>query len=117
MANFRAIKISRKQRQLQNKFGFTGLTRELSRSKDCFEYLQKFPTKPSYPPKKLAKISLPKKNPQIENLKPKKSFDHLCQLKSKSRVPPLGFIASLSQEYGSSYRVKCFLERETCVWF
>ena len=66
MANFRAIKISRKQ----NKFGFTGLTRELSRSKDCFEYLQKFPTKPSYPPKKLAKISLPKKNPQIENLKP-----------------------------------------------
>ena len=52
MANFGGIKISRKQRQLQNKFGFTGRTRELSRSKDCFEYLQKFPTKPSYPPKK-----------------------------------------------------------------
>ena len=39
---------------------------------------------------------------------PKKSFDHPCHL--KSRVPPLGFIASLSQssdpiEYGSSYRV------------
>ena len=40
---------------------------------------------------------------------PKKSFDHPCHL--KSRVPPLGLIASLSQssdptEYaGSSYRV------------
>ena len=39
---------------------------------------------------------------------PKKSFNHPCHL--KSRVPPLGFIASLSQssdpiEYGSSYRV------------
>ena len=39
---------------------------------------------------------------------PQKSFDHPCHL--KSRVPPLGFIASLSQssdpiEYGSSYRV------------
>ena len=61
MANFRAIKISRKQRQLQNKFGFTGRTRELSRSKDCFEYPQKFPTKPSYPQKNLPKFPYPQK--------------------------------------------------------
>ena len=61
MANFRAIKISRKQRQLQNKFGFTGRTRELSRSKDCFKYPQKFPTKPSYPKKNLPKFPYPKK--------------------------------------------------------
>ena len=70
----------------------------------------------------------PKKSPNRKYETPKKSFDHPCHL--KSGVPPLGFIASLSlslsilrsdrvwiELQSLLKQVKCFLERETRVWF
>ena len=47
------------------------------------EYPKKYLLKSSYPKKILAKIFLPKKIPKSKISNPKKSFDHLCHLKSE----------------------------------
>ena len=66
MPNFRAIKISRTQRQSQNSFVFILITEVSSgnyhKSSDCFEYPRKSVVKSSYPKKFLTKFSYPKKS-------------------------------------------------------
>ena len=76
MPNFRAIKISRTQRQSQNSLVFILIT-EVSRgnyheSSDCFEYPRKSVVKSSYPKKFLTKFSYPKKS-QNQNFQTPKS--------------------------------------------
>ena len=65
-AYFRAIKISRTQRQSQNSFVFILITKvsrgNYHESSDCFEYPRKSVVKSSYPKKFLTKFSYPKKS-------------------------------------------------------
>ena len=82
------------QNKPQNKFGctlFTELlsrnTRPLPRILRLFWIPKESLLKSSHPKKILAEFSYPK-NPGIENVKPKKSFDHPRH--SKSGVPPGG---------------------------
>ena len=67
MPNFRAIKISRTQRQSQNSFVFILITKvsrgNYHESSDCFEYPKKIRRLIKLPEKKINKIFLPKKIP------------------------------------------------------
>ena len=91
LPNFRAIKISRTQRQSQNSFVFILITEVSSgnyhKSSDCFEYPRKSLVKSSYPKKFLQNLPT-QKNPKIKNFKPQKVLDHPCHL--KSGLSPLG---------------------------
>ena len=58
---------------------------------------KKIPTYTELPKIILAKTFLPKKNPKIENFKPKKSFDHPRRL--KSGVPPWELVQNLLKGY------------------
>ena len=80
MPTFQATKIARKQRLLQNKFGFTWLTELRGRA-----YAGTWPPKSllisSYPKECLP--FLPKKVPKSKISNSKKSFNYPCHLESK----------------------------------
>ena len=96
MLNFPAIKISRGTTQLGYAGTMTNLQIVLDTPKNPYlnqanqkNTCQNFPTP---------------KNPEIENLKPQKSLDHPCHL--KSRVPPPPTPPGLSHTVNASRGVK-----------
>ena len=82
MLNFQVIKI-------YSRNYVAGIHGNDQESSDCFEYPKKFLLKSNATQKNTCQNFPTQKNPEIENFKPKISFDHPCHL--KSGVPWAGF--------------------------
>ena len=110
MPNFRTIKISRKRRLSQSKFGSTSFAELRGRAYAGTITISRLLNTPKEsllnqvtPKNACQNFPTPKKSPNGKFETPQKSFDYPCHL--KSGVPPLEFIPSLSLSIHRSDRV------------